>query len=65
MSEVHAIVWLDHCGRRPVDQTPSQLRDRMRPLFLSIGMPAYERWAINLIPIVLVVERVITVRRER
>ena len=34
-------------------------------LFLSIGTPTYAAWAINLIPIVLIIALIITVRRAR
>jgi hypothetical protein len=34
-------------------------------LFLSIGTPTYAAWAVNVIPIILIIALVMTVRRDR
>jgi hypothetical protein len=33
--------------------------------FLSIGTPTYTAWAVNVIPIILIIALVVTVRRDR
>jgi hypothetical protein len=34
-------------------------------LFLSIGTPTYAAWAVNVIPIILIIALAVTVRRDR
>jgi hypothetical protein len=34
-------------------------------LFLSIGTPTYAAWAVNVIPIILIIALVVTVRNDR